>query len=389
MNCRSCGKENLSLIMSYGDMPLANGLLSSPDEEEKLYPLELYFCNDCSLVQIGETVSPELLFQDYAYFSSCSNTISEHARELVNSVIEKYNPKVVVEIASNDGYLLRHYPESVTVIGVDPAANVAEMAKKNGVNTIVDFFSYGLSEEMKLQYPKVDVIHANNVLAHVADMNDFVAGVANLLDDDGVFIVEVPYVRWIIQDTLFDTVYHEHLCYFSIASLYNLFKRHGLNINNVQKLDVHGGSLRLFVSKMTMRLNDVKSMMNDELQNLMHNFIYYSRFESSSNYLRHAIKATIDDLDGSIAAVGASAKGNVLLNFCNIDNIEYIGDNIQRKQGLYTPGKHIPIVPMETIIERQPDYLLILAWNHADEIMNKLSDYKGKFIIPVPEVRII
>ena len=384
--CRSCNSHQLKRIMSYGDMPLANGLLNLPTDDEQLFPLELWFCEKCYLVQITETVDPELLFQDYAYFSSCSDTVVQNAKELVDSVMKSYNPTTVVEIASNDGYLLQHYPEGVSITGIDPAENVAKIAQEKGINTIVDFFGLRLSEQMDI---KANIIHANNVLAHVADLNDFVAGVANLLSENGTFIVEVPYLGDLIEYTLFDTVYHEHLCYFSVLSMMSLFGRHGLFINHVEHLAVHGGSIRVYASKVKGASTPTQGLMSYEKMNGMYSFQYYRSFSKRARELKYDIKIQMSKLKKkSVAGVGASAKGNVLLNYCNID-LDFIGDNTEKKQGLFTPGKRIPIVPMDEIVKRQPDYVMILAWNHADEIMAKLDGYNGKFIIPLPKVRIV
>ena len=384
--CRSCNGNNLSRIMSYGNMPLANSLLDTRNPvDEKFYPLELYFCDECALVQIGETVDPKLLFQDYAYFSSCSDTILKKAKRLVDKVVEVYNSETVVEIASNDGYLLQYYPDSVQAVGVDPAENIAKIANEKGILTIPEFFSFEFAKDMKRNFLKVDVIHAHNVLAHVADLNDFVAGVEYLLDKDGVFIIEVPYVKNMIEETLFDTVYHEHLCYFSLTALTNLLRNHNMMIDHYETLQVHGGSLRVYAKKPWL----FDEYPDEEEEAGMGELSYYCDFQDRVNIIESNLRSVMSALrPASIAGVGASAKGNVLLNYCDIE-VDYIGDNIPRKQGLFTPGKHIPIVSMDEMMKRNPDYILILAWNHAEEIMKKLSGFDGHFIVPIPEVKII
>jgi SAM-dependent methyltransferase len=251
--CRSCGSPNLAAVLSLGCLPLANGLLRADQlsRDEPRYPLDLVFCESCALVQITATVPPAILFQHYLYFTSFSETALRNARELARRLVserELGHQSLVVEIASNDGYLLRHYAETgIPVVGVEPAANVAMVAAQRGVRTVVDFFGVDLARTLETQHGQADVIHANNVLAHVEDLNGVVAGIAAMLKADGIAVIEVPYVRDLVEKREFDTIYQEHLCYFSLTALQRLFRRHGLDVKEVEHLQVHGGSLRLFI----------------------------------------------------------------------------------------------------------------------------------------------
>jgi len=365
-------------------MPLANALLETPDQLCKKYPLDVWFCNDCTLVQISETVAPEILFSDYAYFSSYSDTVVQNAAELVEHVMWKYEPQTVVEIGSNDGYLLQHYPEDIKILGFEPAENIAKVANAKGISTDASFFTKRVAQILCVM--PADIIHANNVLAHVADLNDFVEGIAILLADNGTVIIEVPHVKELVTHCEFDTIYHEHLCYFSISAIHNLLQRHGLHIHAVEPIPIHGGSIRIFAMK---RPSSFK-IVHDETSLPS----YYKGFAEAVVWYRNHFKKFLDDLRhvcGPIVAYGAAAKGAVLLNYCGVgaEILDYIVDRSPHKQGKYMPGVRLPIFPVEMLLEDQPNYCLILAWNHADEIMKQLSEYKGKFIIPIPNVRVV
>ena len=401
--CRSCGHGNLDLVLSLGRTPLANALLTREqlDQPEETYPLDLVFCPACALVQITETVPPEQLFRHYLYFTSFSDTMVQYARELAARVVESRGlgpDSLVVELASNDGYLLQFYRDAgVPVLGIEPATNIAEEARKRGIPTLDRFFGTELAGELVAKGTRADVMHANNVLAHVADLNGFVAGIATVLEPDGVAIIEVPYVRTMLEALEFDTIYHEHLCYFSLTALQALFQRHGLRAVDVERLPIHGGSLRLFVQPRGEPSATIQSMLDEEHAGGMDRLEFYSRFGERVESLRAELRAMLDDLkrsDKKLAAYGASAKGSTLLNYMGIgrETLDFVVDRSTVKQGLYTPGTHLPILAPEAVLDRRPDYLLLLVWNLTSEVLRQQEKYRaqgGKFIIPVPEPKVV
>jgi SAM-dependent methyltransferase len=406
--CRSCATSDLQIILSLGRTPLANSLIA-PDNlktPEETYPLDLMFCPACTLVQIAETVSPEKLFREYLYFSSYSDTMLEHAATLCRRIAEsrELNERsLVIEIASNDGYLLQYYgQQKIPVLGIEPAVNIARVARERGVVTISEFFNAKLATRLTTSGQQADVIHANNVLAHVADLNDFVAGLKILLKDNGLAIIEVPYVKEMIDQCEFDTIYHEHLCYFSLTALDKLFRRHSLRISAVELLEIHGGSLRVFVEPQNDTATNaagtqVAGWLQNEEQWGVGNGDFYQQFAAKVETLGRDLVEKLNSLKAEgkqIAAYGASAKGSTLLNYFGIgkERLDFVVDRSPVKQGLFTPGTHLPIYAPEKLLEDQPDYVLLLTWNFAAEILNQQRTYRqrgGRFIIPLPEVTVV
>jgi SAM-dependent methyltransferase len=401
--CRSCGGGALELVLSLGKTPLANALLTEEqlDQPEARYPLDLAFCSDCSLVQITETVPPEQLFSHYLYFSSFSDTMLDYAKRLAGRTVEnrRLGPgSLVIELASNDGYLLQFYRAAgVPVLGIEPAANIAEEARQRGIPTLTKFFGSSVAEELRGQGKLADVVHANNVLAHVSDLNGFVSGIAKVLKPGGVAIIEVPHVKSMLDALEFDTIYHEHLCYFSLIALQALFGRHGMSVVDVERLPIHGGSLRLFLQSSGTPSMAVGELLSEERVMGLDRLAFYKDFGSRVEALKTALRKLLGDLkvDGKrLAAYGASAKGSTLLNYCGIgrETLDFVVDRSTVKQGLYTPGTHLPILPPEAVQERRPDYLLLLVWNLADEILKQqhaFSAQGGRFIVPVPAPKVI
>lgn len=402
--CRSCASDNLSPVLDLGCTPLADRLLTAAqlEEPEPHFPLEVAFCNDCGLVQILETVPPEILFCDkYPYYSSFSDALLRHSRENVLDLMASRSlnrNSLVVELASNDGYLLQNYVEAgIPVLGIDPADGPAAAAERVGVPTLNTFFSVELAAELAATGQRADVIHANNVLAHVADTNGFVRGIGTLLKDDGVAVIEVPYVRDLIDHCEFDTIYHEHLCYFSLTALDRLFRRHGLFVNDVRRLAIHGGSLRLYVGKQDQVQSAVKSLLAAERAAGLDTPEFYREFSARVSQVRDALRglvAMVKSKGMSVAAYGAAAKGSTLINYVGLggESIGFVVDRNVHKQGRFMPGKRIPILRPEALLEEMPDFVLILSWNFADEIMEQQNEYRsrgGKFIIPIPEPMIV
>lgn len=385
-------------------MPLSDGLLAPGDLErqEPRYPLDVAFCPDCALVQILETVPPERLFgADYPYFSSFTDTLLAHSAANVDARIGERRldgSSLVIELASNDGYLLQYYRQrGIPVLGIDPAPGPVAAARARGIESLQAFFGRDLAMQLAAQGRHADVIHANNVLAHVADTNGFVAGIGILLEESGVAVIEVPYVRDLIDHGEFDTIYHEHLCYFSVTALSRLFQRHGLSLNRVEPLKIHGGSLRLFVEKREREDRSVAEYLQAERAAGVDRLEYYAGFSARVARIRSELTAVLGRVrrEGArVAGYGAAAKGTILLNFAGIgrEMLEFIADRNVHKQGRYVPGVRVPIVAPERILEEQPDYLLILPWNFKEEIMRQQAEYRrrgGRFIVPVPEPVIV
>ena len=403
-HCRSCKQAGLIGVLDLGMMPLSGGLLTEAqlaDSEDK-FPLEVVYCPRCSLVQILETVPPEKLFcEDYHYYSSFSDALLEHSRRNVLSLIDKCKldaSSLVVELASNDGYLLRYYVENgIPCLGIDPAQGQAAAAEKVGVPTLCTFFTQDLALQLATEGRKADVVHANNVLAHVADTNGFVEGIRILLKNEGVAVIEVPYVKDLIDHCEFDTIYHEHLCYFSVTALDYLFRRNSLYLNDIKQLSIHGGSLRLYVAHREKVQESVQTLLTQEQQLGVDKFEYYQDFGDKIQSIRKQMRKLLHGLKAegkTIAAYGAAAKGSIMLDFIGTgpDVIDYVVDRNIHKQGKYMPGLHIPICDASRLAEDLPDYVVLLPWNFKDEILSQQANFRakgGKFVIPIPKPVIV
>jgi SAM-dependent methyltransferase len=403
--CRCCGSPDIKVFLSLGETPLADALvtaerLAGPEDR---FPLDVAFCPQCSLVQVINEVPPEKLFvENYLYFSSFSDDLLAHSREHALGLIDKQHlggDSLVVEIASNDGYLLKNFIEAgVPALGIDPAPDQAAEAIANGVPTLTEFFGPELAERLVAEGTKADVIIANNVMAHVPDLNGFAEGFAILLKEDGVVTVENPYVRDLIDHGEFDTVYHEHHCYFSCSAVDALMRRHGLFLNDVDYFPkLHGGTLRWTMGKRLNRSERCQAYLDAERQAGLTTFDYYRDFAVRVEKIREDLLALLRqyrDEGKVVAGYGAAAKGATLVNYVGIgtDLVPYVVDRNVHKHGRYMPGTHQEILDPAVLLERQPDAVLLLAWNFADEIVRQQSEYQargGKFIVPVPTPKVL
>lgn len=396
-HCRSCGGF-LEEVLDLGRMPLANSYRTTEaTDTEAHYPLQFARCPACGLAQITETVPPEILFRDYLYFSGFSVAMGGHAQELVQrTCVERKlgSQSLVVELASNDGYLLRHYVAAgVPVLGVEPARNIALVAEQRGVRTIAEFFGADLAIELTGQGFRADVIHANNVLAHVADLPGFIRGIRVLLKEDGVALIEFPHVLELLRHLEFDTIYHEHLYYFSLHALMYLLARHDLGVLRVEKLPLHGGSLLVHVGVLPLQPDaSVAAVLEEEEAAGLNSRACYRVFAEKVMLLRKEVRQFAAQLraDGKrVAAYGAAAKGTVLLNACNLDEhlLDFVVDRSPYKQGRWMPGSRIPILSPDALLEKRPDATLLLAWNFAEEILHQQRAYQeggGRFWRPIP-----
>lgn len=407
IKCRFCDEELNQVFVDLGMSPLANSYLDSEDLDkgESFFPLRTFVCKKCLLVQLEVFESPKKIFSNYAYFSSYSKTWLKHVEDYVNLAIDRFGfnkNSQVIEIASNDGYLLQHFQKkNIPILGIDPAENVAKVAEEKGIPTRVKFFGTETAMELVNENKKADLLIAINVLPHVPELNDFVKGMKLLLKPEGIITVQFSaYLLQLLQQNQFDMIYHEHFSYFSLHTIQKIFSKQGLTVFDVEEVPVHGGSLRVFLRhdenlELSVTQNVYNQLKKEETFKLTE-ISTYSKFseqvkETKIKLWNFFISA---EKEGKkVVCYGAPAKGNTLLNYCGIgrDFIEYTVDISPHKQGLYLPGTHIPILSPEKIRETKPDYLLILAWNLKEEVMEQMHyihDWGGKFVVPIPEVKI-
>ena len=402
--CRACASRRMRPMLSLGEQPLANALTDSPfPSEERRYPLDLVFCEECGLAQLTLSVPPSEMFSDYVYYSSYSSTVMKNARDIAERLVHDRGlteSDLVMEIGSNDGYLLKNYREhGVSVLGVDPAENIARQARELGIPTECAFFGIDVAERLALAGHRPSVIHANNVIAHIPDINGVLAGIGRILRDDGVAVIETPYVRDMVDNLEFDTIYHEHLYYYSVTAISRLLQRNGLRLQHVEHLPIHGGSLRIFAvlddggapSGPTQRYLDEEQALGMDVA------VYFENFAQRVDSLRARLRTQLYELrnqGATIAGYGAAAKATVLLNAIGIgrDTVAFIADLSPHKQGRYLPGVGIPIVDPKELHRQQPDYVVLFVWNHADEVLAQQDAYRrqgGRFLIPIPEPHVI
>lgn len=404
--CRSCGSRLEHIFVDLGMSPLCESYISveNLNNMEPFYPLRVYVCHSCFLVQLEEYVKPESIFSEYAYFSSYSDQWLQHAKNYTDMIVKRLNlnnKSRVVELASNDGYLLQYFVEKgIPALGVEPAANVAVVAEQKGISTLVKFFGRATAKELVADFGKADLIIGNNVLAQVPDLSDFVSGMKMALKPTGVITLEFPHLYHLIDKNQFDTIYHEHFSYFSLIAVENMLIKHNLKLFDVDEILTHGGSLRVYIG----HIDDETKSINDSVNKLrakeekagFYSLEHYFKFEeqvkeTKRKLLEFLIRAKRDGR--SIAGYGAPGKGNTLLNYCAIrtDFIDYTVDRNPYKQNKFLPGTHIPIYDPQKIIETKPDYVLILPWNFKDEIMEQMKEiyqWGGHFVVPIPEVKV-
>jgi len=406
--CRFCRTPLSCTFADLGMSPVANAFLSPAqlNKMEPFYPLHAYVCEACLLVQLEDFETPEHIFNDqYAYFSSYSDSWLDHARRYTELIVARLGldaNSFVVEIASNDGYLLQYFvKKGIPVLGIEPSGNVANAAKAKGIDTRVEFFTANSAQELVSKRRKADLVMGNNVLAHVPALNDFVEGLRILLSEHGVITMEFPHLLSLIRENQFDTIYHEHFSYFSFLAVTRIFAGHGLRIFDVDRLSTHGGSLRIYATHdASVRWEEqpsVVKLLADERHAGLDEISSYSNFSERVNKTKLDLLRFLIDLKHAgkkVVGYGAPAKGNTLLNFCGIrsDLLDFTVDKSSQKQGMFLPGTHIPIAAPDKIFEARPDYVLILPWNLRDEIAKQMSGiaaWGGKFVVPIPQVRVL
>jgi len=404
--CRFCATPLTRSFCDLGMSPLSNAYLTAEQTKgmERFYPLHAYVCDECMLVQLEEFESPEAIFSDYAYFSSYSESWLAHAEAYVATMVARFGinqSQRVIEIASNDGYLLQYFKaRGIPVLGIEPAANVARVAEGKGIPTRVQFHGIATARRLAEEGLLADLLLGNNVLAHVPDLNDFVAGMKILLAPAGIITMEFPHLLRLMRENQFDTIYHEHFSYFSLLIVDRLFTRHGLHLFDVEELTTHGGSLRIYAchaeGESPANSGKVLQVIAAERQAGLDRIETYAAFAEQVKETKRRLLELLIGLKRtgkSVVAYGAAAKGNTLLNYCGIrgDFIDYVVDRSAHKQGLYLPGTHLPILAPERVRETRPDYLLILPWNLKDEVMGQMAhirEWDGKFVVPIPEAKI-
>ena len=405
-DCRACGGGELRKFLELGPQPLANAFPRSPDEfaAEERYPLDVYFCERCALVQLLDVIDPEVLFRDYIYVTGTSDTIAAHNVKYAQAVVDRLGLKasdLVVEIASNDGSLLSCFQKhGVRTLGIEPATNIAAIASDRGIETVNRFFDAEVAADVLDSHGQAKAVIGNNVFAHVDDSLGFLSGCRDLISEDGLVIIEAPYLREMMDKLEYDTVYHEHLCYFSVTALRTLCEGAGLSLVAIDRVPVHGGSIRMYAGRRERYPDhsaEALAMIAEEEELGLTTFDRFERFAADVEANRRDIRLMLERLLGegkTVVGYGAPAKGNTLLNYCEIgtDTLPYTVDKSALKVGRYTPGMHLPVRPTTSLIEEQPDYVMILAWNFAEEIMRQQQEYArrgGQFIIPIPSPRIV
>ncbi len=403
--CRICSGTKLYPFLSLGSMPPPNGFLEKDDlkKTEKIYPLGVCVCESCWLVQLTHVIPAEIMFKNYLYIPSTSETMRSHFQSLAKDIISSYKLPVnshIIDIGSNDGTLLQFFKDQeMRVLGIDPASNLVQVARLKGIETEEGFFTGELAKKIAKEKGQADGITATNVIAHIHDLHDVCRGIKKLLKKTGVCIMEFPYLLDLLDKNEFDTIYHEHLSYFSLAPLFKLFEMNGFSIIAIKKIHVHGGSIRVTIvhtDSPHKQSGEVKEFLKQEQLRKITKRETYNDFARRVKTIKRDLKSYLQNLKKNgkrVVGYGASAKGNVLLNYCGIDAklLDYIVDSIAYKQGRYTPGTHIPIYPESRLEKDMPDYALLLAWNFADEILRKQEMYRekgGQFIITIPYLRI-
>ncbi len=405
MNCRFCRTPLTDVFIDLINSPASNSFLTRQelDEPETFYPLKVYTCPVCFLVQVDEYKKSDAIFNsDYVYFSSYSTSWLQHAKQYTDGMVNRFgfNPSsLVVELASNDGYLLQYFQQqNIPVLGIEPTANTAEVALGKGIPTIIEFFGVALARKLLREGKRADLLLGNNVLAHVPDINDFVAGMQILLRQNGVITMEFPHLMQLVDNAQFDTIYHEHFSYLSFTTVQKIFASNGLALFDVEELPTHGGSLRIYAKQSADPGNPIServaALLQKESAKGMNGLAYYDNFEKKVLRIKYDLTAFLIEqkrAGKSVAAYGAAAKGNTLLNYCGIkkDLVDFVVDANPHKQDKFLPASHIPVVAEALLKVKQPDFIIILPWNLREEIMAQLAyikDWGGRFVIPVPEL---